>query len=114
MYNDIPPMGYVPGFEYDIFLSYASDDLDDKLRSFFAELKLALRRELGKDFSNERGIFLDKDELNHSPTAWKEKLKNSASSAAILMPILSPAYATSEYCAQELEWFCEEARLDWV
>ena len=100
-------MGYVPGFEYDIFLSYASDDLDDKLKALFADLKLALRRELGKDFSNERGIFLDKDELNHSPIAWKEKLKQSAGSAAILVPILSPAYATSEYCAKEFEWFCE-------
>jgi hypothetical protein len=100
-------VGYVPGFEYDIFLSYASDDVDDKLKALFADLKLALRRELGKDFSNERGIFLDKDELNHSPIAWKEKLKQSAGSAAILVPILSPAYATSEYCGKEFEWFCE-------
>jgi hypothetical protein len=100
-------VGYVPGFEYDIFLSYASDDVDDKLKALFADLRLALRRELGKDFSNERGIFLDKDELNHSPIAWKEKLKQSAGSAAILVPILSPAYATSEYCGKEFEWFCE-------
>jgi len=77
-------MRYVPGFEYDIFLSYASDDLDDKLKALFADLRLALQRELGKDFSNERGIFLDKDELNHSPMAWKEKLKQSAGSAAPL------------------------------
>jgi hypothetical protein len=100
-------VAYVPGFEYDIFLSYASDDLDDKLKALYAELKLALRRELGKDFSNERGIFLDKDELNHSPIAWKEKLRQSAGSAAILVPILSPNYATSDYCAKEFEWFCE-------
>ena len=98
---------YVPGFEYDIFLSYASDDLDDKLKALFADLKLALRRELGKDFSLAHGIFLDKDELNHTPTAWKDKLKQSANSAAILVPILSPTYATSDYCAKEFEWFCE-------
>jgi hypothetical protein len=102
-------VAYVPGFEYDIFLSYASDDLDDKLTALLAELRLALRRELGKDFSNERGIFLDKDELNQTPIVWKEKLKQSAGSAAILVPILSTAYATSEYCAKEFEWFCENS-----
>jgi len=106
-------MGYVPGFQYDIFLSYASDDLDDKLRALFADLGLALRRELGKEFSKEHDIFLDKDELNHSPIAWKEKLRRSADSAAILVPILSPAYATSDYCAKEFEWFGEKPPLDW-
>ena len=100
---------YVPGFEYDIFLSYAGDDLDDKLRALFTDLKLALRRELGKDFSPDRGVFLDQAELNETPIAWKEKLKQSAGSAAILVPILSPTYATSEYCAKEFEWFCENS-----
>jgi hypothetical protein len=51
-------MGYVPGFQYDIFVSYASDDLDDKLRALFADLAPALRRELGKEFSYKSGIFL--------------------------------------------------------
>jgi len=105
--------GYVPGFRYDIFLSYASDDIDDKLGALFTDLRLALRRELGKDFSKENGIFLDKDELNNTPTAWREKLKQSAESAAILVPILSPAYATSDYCAKEFEWFCDNPPLDW-
>jgi hypothetical protein len=56
-------MAYVPGFEYDIFLSYASDDLDDKLRTFFNDLRISLRRDLGKEFSDEHGIFLDRNEL---------------------------------------------------
>src|SRR5437763_1804574 len=57
-------MAYVPGFEYDIFLSYASDDLDDNLKTFFNDLRIALRRQLGKDFSDEHSIFLDRNELN--------------------------------------------------
>ena len=102
-------MAYVPGFEYDIFLSYASDDLDDNLKTFFNDLRVALRRQLGKDFSDEHGIFLDRSELNQSPIAWKEKLKKSAGSAAILVPILSPTYATSEFCGKEWEWFRENS-----
>jgi hypothetical protein len=107
-------MAYVPGFEYDIFLSYASDDLDDKLKTFFHDLRIGLRRELGKEFSDEHGIFLDRNELNQSPIAWKEKLKKSAGSAAILVPILSPTYATSEFCGKEWEWFSENPPLGWI
>src|SRR5215831_483203 len=106
-------MAYVPGFSYDIFLSYASDNLDEKLSTFVANLRRLLRVELGRDFSDEHGIFFDKKELNLAPTAWKEKLRTSAASTAILVPILSPSYATSDFCAKELEWFQDNPPLDW-
>ncbi len=96
-------MAYVPGFEYDLFLSYASDDFDERLAGLIQELRLYLRRELGKDFSQDRGIFLDRNELNYTPVAWKQRLAEGARSAAILVPIVSPAYATSDYCAKEWE-----------
>ena len=106
-------MAYVPGFTYDIFLSYASDNLDEKLGVFVADLRRLLRVELGKGFSDEHGIFFDKKELNLAPTAWNEKLRTSAASAAILVPILSPSYATSDFCAKEWEWFQDKPPLDW-
>jgi hypothetical protein len=106
-------MAYVPGFTYDIFLSYASDNLEEKLGAFVADLRRLLRVELGGDFSGEHGIFFDKKELNLAPTAWKEKLRMSAASAAILVPILSPSYATSDFCAKELEWFQDNPPLNW-
>jgi hypothetical protein len=104
-------MAYVPGFTHDIFLSYASDNLDEKLGAFVADLRRLLRVELGKDFSDEHGIFFDKKELNLAPTAWKEKLRTSA--AAILVPVLSPSYATSDFCAKEWEWFQDDPPLNW-
>src|SRR5689334_4294228 len=106
-------MAYVPGFEYDLFLSYASDDFDDKLQGLVRDLRVYLRRELGKDLSEERGIFLDRNELDRTPIEWKKKLQNSAGSAAILVPVVTPAYATSEYCAKEWEWFREDPPLSW-
>ncbi len=107
-------MAYVPGFAYDVFLSYASDNLDEKLGAFVADLRRILRVELGRDFSDEHGIFFDKKELNLAPTAWKEKLRTSAASAAILVPILSPSYATSDFCAKEWEWFQDDPQpLEW-
>jgi hypothetical protein len=106
-------MAYVPGFEYDLFISYASDDFDDTLKGFIQGLGVYLRRELGKEFDIERGIFLDRDELNVTAVQWKQKLRDSAKSAAILVPVLSPSWASSEYCAKEWEWFNENSPLDW-
>jgi hypothetical protein len=105
-------MAYVPGFEYDVFISYASDEADSRLEGFVQELRLYLRRELGKEFS-ERGVFFDRQELNLTPVEWKHKLRQSARSAAILLPILTPTYASSDYCAKEWEWFREEHPLSW-
>jgi hypothetical protein len=105
-------MTYVPGFSYDLFISYCSDDLDDKLTGFIRDLRLYLRQELGREFS-DKNIFFDRVELNITPVAWKETLRTSAGSAALFVPILSPGYATSEYCAKEWEWFSEEHPLRW-
>jgi hypothetical protein len=105
-------MAYVPGFEYDVFISYASDDFDDKLDNFVQDLRIYLTRALGKDFS-EHGIFLDRQELNIAPAQWKQKLRQSVKSAAMLVPILTPSYANSDYCAKEWEWFYEERPLSW-
>jgi TIR domain-containing protein len=105
-------MAYVPGFEYDLFISYASDDFDE-LKQLIEDIRTYLRRELGKEFSSERGIFLDRQELNLTPIQWKQKLQNSAKSAAILVPVITPSWASSEYCAKEWEWFREEHPLNW-
>jgi len=105
-------MAYVPGFEYDVFVSYASDDDDGRLDQFVKDLRAYLARDLGKLFTEE-SIFFDRQDLNRSPLEWKAKLKGSAGSAAILVPFLSPSYTSSDYCAKEWEWFCEEHPLRW-
>lgn len=106
-------MAYVPGFEYDLFISYASDDMDESLSRFIRELRVGLRRELGKEFDADHGIFLDRDELNLTPVQWKHKLRDAAKSAAILVPVLTPSWASSDYCAKEWEWFQENPPLNW-
>src|SRR5262249_46955134 len=75
-------------------------------------LRVCLKQQLGKD-SSERDVFFDRQELNLKPIQWKHELQESARSAAILVPILSPSYATSDYCAKEWEWFRENRALNW-
>jgi hypothetical protein len=99
-------MAFVPGFQYDLFITYASNDDNGRLTQFVHDFSAHLTGDLGKLFT-ERSIFFDRQDLNRTPLDWKAKLKQSAGSAALLVPILSSSYATSEYCAVELEWFCE-------
>src|SRR3954447_7988870 len=107
-------MAYVPGFEYDIFLSYASDDLDDNLKTFFNDLRVALRRQLGKDFSDEHGIFLDRSELNQSPIAWKESSRNPRVQRRFLFPYFHPRMQPPSFCGKEWEWFRDNPPLEWI
>ena len=105
-------MAYVPGFRYDVFVSYASSDDDGRLSQFVEDIRKYLVAEFGKLFTNE-WVFFDRNDLNRTPIEWKRKLKESAESAAILLPVLGPGYATSNYCAKEWEWFCEGHPLSW-
>jgi hypothetical protein len=100
-------MSYAPGFRYDLFISYASDDYDERMALFFRELRVYVARELGKLFT-EDSVFHDRQDLNRTPVEWKRTLEQSVESTAILVPFLSPSYATSDYCAKELEWFSED------
>jgi hypothetical protein len=56
-------MAYVPGFHSDIFVSYASEDHDEHMVKFIDDLRLYLKRELGKLFPEE-SIFFDRRALN--------------------------------------------------
>lgn len=105
-------MAYVPGFRYDVFVSYATSDDDGRLAQFVEDIRKYLSAEFGKLFPNE-SVFFDRNDLNRTPTEWKRNLEQSAGSAAILLPILGPGYATSDYCASEWEWFCEGHPLRW-
>ena len=48
-YNLTPPhpMAYVPGFDHDVFISYAHGDDRDWINSFMDRLKQTLKRLLG-------------------------------------------------------------------
>jgi len=96
-------MAYVPGFHYDLFVSYATEDCDERMVKFINDLRLYLVRELGKLFT-EHSIFFDRTELSQRPANWVQELEKSAGATAILVPLLTPSYATSAWCARE--WGC--------
>ena len=98
------PMAYVPGFRYDLFFSYASEDnVDGWVEKFQAHLTGELARLLGRPFS-EKTVFLDKLRLQVGQ-AYPAELDNSARDSALLVSLLSPSYLTSDWCSREREVF---------
>src|SRR4051812_10933563 len=102
-------MPYVPGFEYDLFISYASDDNErSAVEEFAATLERHISDNLVNCFSPKEKIrtYFDRQRLGtQTAVNWEEQLKTAASSAAILVPLISPNYLSSSYCSKERSWF---------
>jgi hypothetical protein len=101
-------MPYVPGFDYDIFISYAAGDNDQGgVEQFIATLEKQISDNLVNAFSKEKvRVYFDRQRLaTHAGVNWEEQLKAAASSSAILVPLLSPNYLSSLYCSKERGWF---------
>jgi hypothetical protein len=101
-------MPYVPGFDYDLFISYASgDNTDGVVEQFVAALDKQISDNLVNAFSKEKvRVYFDRQRLaTQTAVSWEEQLKTAASSSAILVPLLSPNYLSSTYCSKERTWF---------
>jgi hypothetical protein len=97
-------MSYVPGFRYDIFLSYASEDnVDGWVEKFQEQLTGEITRLIGRPFS-ERTVFFDKLRLRVGQ-AYPEELDNCARDSALLVALLSPNYINSDWCSRERSRF---------
>jgi hypothetical protein len=105
-------MGYVPGFEIDVFISYAhADDIRDVgedrkwVEGFTDDLRKRLERQLKLIGKGESALYLWNDqtlERNRDlPTTLAAKLDKSA----ILMVILSKKYLNSRWCKFERDKF---------
>lgn len=94
-------MAYVPGCRYDLFISYASENNRDRwVEQFEKALGDLLQDLLGRGFIPKDSAFFDKRELEVAQS-FTEELAAAARDSAILIPILSPGYLTSEWCNHE-------------
>jgi hypothetical protein len=102
-------MPYVPGFDYDLFLSYASgDNQQDAVEEFVGAIEKHISDNLVNCFSPQEKIriYFDRERLaTKTAVNWEEHLRAAASSSALLVPLLSPNYLSSKYCDKERDWF---------
>jgi len=95
--------GYVPGLEWDVFVSYAhvSDQPDRWVSRFRDELKRAVSAAL----DHEARIWFDAGCLTGGDEI-KGKIQADLRRTAVMVPVVSPGYLRSEFCTiHELEWY---------
>jgi hypothetical protein len=91
-------MAYVPGCRHDLFISYASENnREGWVEQFANALGQELGELLGRQFVPKDSVFLDKRELEVGQS-FPDRLTAAARDSAMLVPILSPGYLTSEWC----------------
>ena len=106
-------MAYVPGYQYDLFVSYSHDDDfafgreagGGWVTDFHAGLEARLKQILG---ARSASVWLDKRRLS-GEWSLDDKIRGDLSKTAAFLAIVSPLYLTSNYCKDEREWFLEQA-----
>ena len=107
-------MGYIPGFDYDIFISYAHvDNLkisgEEKgwIEKFYNDLQVCLSKRIGR--IGRIKIWLDERRLDGN-LLFDAEIKQAIEKSATFLALTSQGYLESDYCKQELNWFVKKAK----
>jgi len=109
----VPDMAYVPGFKYDVFISYAwvnnqsADDRDGEsgwVTQFCKRLRRGLDEKLGRIgsssfFFDEAGMARERD--------FNPQIEAALKSSATMMVLFSDGYLQSKACCDEMRLFNE-------
>jgi hypothetical protein len=110
---------FAPKFEADIFINYSRADndepLDEKKRGWVDALRELLRKRLKSYTGMDPELWHDIEKMRGNDRI-PPKLADALQKVALLMPIISPCYLTSDWCIPELAEFyrkaCEDGNID--
>ncbi len=107
-------MALIPGYEYDIFISYAHVDniafpgqKDGWIEQFYKNLNLMLAKRSGR--LGIVKIWWDNKKLDGS-VLFDQSIEEGINKSAIMICLNSPGYIASDYCKQELDFFYKKAQ----
>lgn len=98
----VPRDRFEHGFEHDLFLSYSHIDNakpEQWVSRFHRRLEIKLRQLSG------RNVRIWRDDRMGPGDFVDDKILGAVAESALLIPVLSPAWANSAYCAKELDIF---------
>ena len=96
-------MAYVPGYQHDLFLSYAhADD-----RSWVAVFEENLRETLGRELGQKVSVWQDVHQIRVAED-WKRDIEDGIKASAAFLTIVSPSYRTSGWCGKERTFFLNQ------
>lgn len=104
-------MAYVNGFERDVFVSYAhadnlplGDEADGWITKFHRSLVNAVKRLI-----RDEGLEVWRDVKLRGNDEFNEVLEDGFRRSALMISVLTPSYAESEWCRKELSGFSAAA-----
>ena len=104
-------MSYVPGYEYDVFVSYAHVNNSPVegakqgwVDTLVANLRSALGRKLGRSEAFE--LWVDEQKLRGNNEV-SDHIPAQVNQSALFFAILSPGYVSSSFCLKELQAFLD-------
>ena len=107
-------MTYVPGYEHDIFVSYAWVDNEafepaehGWVDALYRTLYTSLAQKIGR--KEAFSIWWDRQNL-HGYREISVHIPDQVRNSAILLAILSPGYVASKQCLQELQAFVDNVK----
>ena len=103
-------MALIPGFEYDIFISYVHDDNiaeTDKEDGWVNQFYKYLDTKLHKHSKDVR-IWWDAKNLDNSEV-FDKSIASALDNSALMLCLFSRRYTKSDYCMKELEHFYNKA-----
>jgi hypothetical protein len=94
--------GLTPG-EFDLFVSYARQDDHDGWVAAFVD---AIRAEHARFTNVPLRIFFDREAIR-TMDDWEHRILTGLRSAKVMLAVLSPSYAASDFCRREWETYLE-------
>lgn len=100
-------MAYLPGFDYDIFISYSHVDnlaIGEEVawvQHFHEALEVSLARRVGR----VGVVKIWRDQRLDGNQLFDITIKTAIEKSALFVALTSNGYVASEYCLQELNWF---------
>jgi hypothetical protein len=106
-------MGYVPEFDSDVFVSYATannQELTAGKPAWVSSFRNLLEKLLdeGLDRRNASKVWMDDRLRGNEP--FDEQLRDNVTRSAVLLIVMSEAYLASPWCRKELEIFLGSAQ----
>ena len=107
-------MGFLPGFEDDVFISYAHND-NERLgkkeeHAWVEQFHLDLASRIKTHLNQPPQLWRDPDLKGNE--VFDEKIANRLARSATLLTVLSDNYLERPYCQLEVKVFCEKAGQD--
>jgi hypothetical protein len=105
-------MAYLPGFDYDIFISYAHVDnetADKDEPGWVAQFRERLEVQLSKRVGRMGAVKIWQDPSLEGSQLFDQTIRDGINRSALFLALTSAGYLASEYCRQELKWFCGKA-----